>query len=82
MTQFTDVSVVWHISVLKTLNLQRLSFGAIQHLADLQVGDCVCVCGTTSRVRFILTVTKCRRKEEPDQNYGSVPFRAFAVIIS
>lgn len=27
------------VSVLKTVNLQRLSFGAIQHLADLQVGQ-------------------------------------------
>lgn len=27
------------VSVLKTVNLQRLSFGAIQHLADLQVGE-------------------------------------------
>lgn len=27
------------VSVLKTINLQRLSFGAIQHLADMQVGE-------------------------------------------
>lgn len=32
-------TVILPISVLKTINLQRLSFGAIQCLADMQVGD-------------------------------------------